>query len=43
MPTEFQHHPGSPMIEPTIGTEWFPRDSDGDWKPWRHHRYSPLP
>jgi hypothetical protein len=31
------------MIEPTIGTEWFLRDSDGESKPWRHHRYSPLP
>src|SRR5262249_26076245 len=27
----------------TIDAEWFLRDADGDWKPWRNHRYSPLP
>jgi hypothetical protein len=27
----------------TIDTEWFLRDTDGDWQPWRHHRYSPPP
>jgi hypothetical protein len=27
----------------TINTEWFLRDADGTWEPWRHHRYAPLP
>jgi hypothetical protein len=27
----------------SIDTEWFLRDADGEWKPWRHHRYSPRP
>jgi hypothetical protein len=26
----------------SIDTEWYLRDADGEWKPWRHHRYSPL-
>jgi hypothetical protein len=27
----------------TINAEWFPRDTDGQWQPWRHHLYTPLP